>query len=252
MADAHNCGDSVSWHLDHLGATGFREIASGSVTTNSASPILLIRSQQGGGKGGGPVEISVKKGEFFQFAVMPKAHHGCDLSQVDLTISEVGGRKRSWDLATDVKDDLIEGNPNGDRYGNSPWYFYVVAEGRGRSVNLKPSVVLTAEGAAKVRKEIDTATAQVKSLTEEQAQLKMAGPYEVIFRQIAAASLSTSGQEAWWPESSSVRTSGRATATAFPTRSREGRNAKRPRLRSSFSERVLAGSRIRKPACRVR
>ncbi len=181
VADAHNCGDSVNWHLDHLGATGFQEIVSGSIATNSASPILLIRSQRNGGKGSGPVEIAVKEGEFFQLAVMPKAHYGCDLTQIDLTISEVGGNKRSWDLATDVKDDLIEGNPNDDRYGNSPWYFYVVAEDRGRSVNLKPLVVLTAEGAARVRKEIDTATAQVKSLTEDQAQLKRSGPYEVIY-----------------------------------------------------------------------
>ena len=181
VSDAHNCGDSINWHLDHLGATGFQEIASGSVETNSASPILFVRSQQSGGKGGGPVEIAVKQGEFFQLAVMPKAHYGCDLTQVDLTISEVGGKKRSWDLATDVKDDLIEGNPNDDRYGNSPWYFYVVAEDRGRSVNLKPLVVLTAERAARVRKEIDTTTAQVKSLTEEQTQLKKTGPYDLVY-----------------------------------------------------------------------
>ena len=38
-----------------------------------------------------PQELEIEAGEFLQLAVMPKVNHGCDLTQVEWTIEEVGG-----------------------------------------------------------------------------------------------------------------------------------------------------------------
>lgn len=181
VADAHNCGDSVQWHLDLLTSTGLQEIVAGTVKTNLDSPIRRARSASETEPAGGLIETGVEKGEILQLAVMPKTHYGCDLTQVDLTISEVGGRRRVWDLAADVKEDLLGGNPNDDQYGGSPWYFYLVAVDRGRSVTFEKPATLSEAELARLPEEIAKASHQIQSLTAKQKQWKESGPYAQIY-----------------------------------------------------------------------
>ena len=50
--------------------------------------------------------------------------HVCDTTHVELKLTEVGGKARTWDLATDVVDRILESNPLPDAYGNEEtWYF---------------------------------------------------------------------------------------------------------------------------------
>ena len=50
--------------------------------------------------------------------------HSCDLTAVDLTITETGKDGRVWDLARDVADTIQEGNPHADKHGNKDvWRF---------------------------------------------------------------------------------------------------------------------------------
>ena len=52
-------------------------------------------------------------------------NHSCDLTTVQLVISETNANKHVWDLAKEVSLNLQAGNPHEDRYGNSKvWHFF--------------------------------------------------------------------------------------------------------------------------------
>ena len=51
--------------------------------------------------------------------------HTCDLTAIELVISETGGARRAWNLAHDLSPDLHAGNPHPDSHGNpGTWHFY--------------------------------------------------------------------------------------------------------------------------------
>src|SRR5262249_50613251 len=53
-----------------------------------------------------------------------------DLTQIDLTIAELDGKKVEWNLARDIADNVLDGNPHADRNGNKDaWQF---AKGKDR------------------------------------------------------------------------------------------------------------------------
>ena len=58
-------------------------------------------------------EVVVKKGEMLQLSVSPQRNHGADSTLVEIDIREVAGEKRQWNLARDVLDDFLSGNPPG-------------------------------------------------------------------------------------------------------------------------------------------
>ena len=41
-----------------------------------------------------------------KLVILPKTHYGCDLTRIDLRITEVDSRKRVWNLAKDLLPDL--------------------------------------------------------------------------------------------------------------------------------------------------
>lgn len=126
VQDAHDCGDSVTWFVDHLTRSGLKQILKGAIKTNGMQTL--------GAAAESPLsDVSVRAGDFIQLAIMPKTNHGCDLTQIDLTIEEVGGKLR-WNLAKDIISDFSEGNPQDDQYDNPEvWYFYQVATDRGET-----------------------------------------------------------------------------------------------------------------------
>lgn len=173
VQDAHNCGDGIAWHVDHVNGDGFRGIAEGAVDTNSAQTFGTAEK---------PVEVDVRPGDFLQLAILPKANHGCDLTQVDFTVAEVNGKGRKWDVVADVRDDFLESNPNDDQHGNpGVWYFFLVAEDRGKSRGGTRSTDLSPKEIAELRGEIDRMSKQAASLAAERDVLKKSGPYEFIF-----------------------------------------------------------------------
>ena len=61
----------------------------------------------------------VSKGDVILLAVDAKnGDHSCDLTDVALTITQAGGAGQVWDLATDIADNVLDGNPHADRFGN--------------------------------------------------------------------------------------------------------------------------------------
>ena len=134
ISDAHDCGDSVVWHMDHLGVRGFSSLAEGAVEKNSEQSLT--------GKVKGKLDaVEVEVGDYLQLIVLPKGNYGCDLTQVELRIDEIGGT-RSWSLEEDFARANFASNPHGDRHGNErTWAYFVSPPDRGRS--LLPSTFVT-------------------------------------------------------------------------------------------------------------
>src|SRR5690606_7047133 len=50
--------------------------------------------------------------------------HACDTTHIDLRLTERGGMQREWNLAADIVDDVLRGNPHPDGHGNpAAWHF---------------------------------------------------------------------------------------------------------------------------------
>ena len=113
LSDAHpECGDGQEWFLQHR--TGRR-----------VGNLWKGRFRTGGSAKMQPQQVSVRKGELISFILGPGGNYTCDLTEMNLTITEVQGEKRTWDLAGDVSSDLLASNPHADRHGNPKvWHFY--------------------------------------------------------------------------------------------------------------------------------
>ena len=127
VTHAHpECGNGVTWSLElRRGATRQR-LAAG--TSQGGKPV-----------GVGPIEkLIVRSGDVVSLLIGPRdGNHSCDLTTVDLTISADGDR--TWNLASDVSDNVLAGNPHADRFGNEGvWHFYTEPEKDG--VPSRPAV----------------------------------------------------------------------------------------------------------------
>jgi hypothetical protein len=110
-------GDGVAWILDHRSAAGLRELASGDVPNGGSQ--ALDRGKDGDGLS----SVEVQPGDWLQLLVLPKSSHTCDTTTLELVISDGAGTS-TWDLARDVLDDPLDGNPHADRLGHAAvWRF---------------------------------------------------------------------------------------------------------------------------------
>jgi hypothetical protein len=169
--DAHDCGDSVAWFIDHLGSGGLTTVANGAVERNGSQAIK-------------PAEVSVKVGEFIQLAIMPKANHGCDLTQLELTIEEVGGKRR-WNLVDDVIDNFLKSNPLPDQYKNPGiWFFYQVDQNRGESFKPSSPAKLAKTTPAELQQKLDRIEKQLGELRSQRDAMNTSGPTEFVYAAI--------------------------------------------------------------------
>lgn len=113
LSDAHpECGDGQEWFLQHRTQRRVGNLWKGKFGTGGSATME-------------PQQLSVRKGELISFILGPGGNHYCDLTEMNLKITELAGHKRTWDLAGDVSGDLLAANPHGDRYGHAKvWHFY--------------------------------------------------------------------------------------------------------------------------------
>lgn len=73
-------------------------------------------------------KLTVKPGDMLQLSVLPKSGHGADSTLVELTITEMDGAQRTWNLAQQVLPDVYQsgqGMQHADSYGHpGVWNFY--------------------------------------------------------------------------------------------------------------------------------
>ena len=107
VADAHsNCGNGTEFWLQHRAGEKIQELWHGTAGLRESKEFPTK-------------EMSVRKGEVIGLYIGPRdGEHACDLTRIDLTLKELEGKQREWDLARDCANDILAGNPHADRLGN--------------------------------------------------------------------------------------------------------------------------------------
>ena len=132
VAHAHpNCGNGVAWWVEHRRGDG-------------RAGVLAEGAVELGGAANVPAKtVKVAAGDLIVFAIDAKnGDHSCDLTEISLTISEVEKAGRSWDLAGDIADHILDGNPHADRLGNKEVWSFV--KGASRPTDLAAAAVIPA------------------------------------------------------------------------------------------------------------
>lgn len=76
-------------------------------------------------------KLKVEKGDQIILAIDARnGDHGCDLTDIDLTITETEASKRTWKLARDVADTIHAGNPHADTLGYADTWSFVTGPTR--------------------------------------------------------------------------------------------------------------------------
>ncbi|NIP92899.1 MAG: hypothetical protein GWO24_05315, partial [Akkermansiaceae bacterium] len=135
--------------------------------------------------------IWVNRGELISFIVGPRGgNHACDLTAIDLTLTETAGKKRVWDLAGDVSGDILAANPHADLHGNrAVWHFY---KGEMKSLDRKPGAGGGVPEGSLLARWIDAAdprmrkkiAAEVQALASGQAKAAAGSPDEAMLAQL--------------------------------------------------------------------
>ena len=120
------CGNGAAWRLELLSESGTVTLAEGEFDNGGNASFQP--------KG----EFTVHLGDVVSLVVNSRNQsHSCDTTHIELTLSEIGGKNRNWDLASDVVDRVLNSNPLPDSYGNAEtWHFCATGN------NSKPASVL--------------------------------------------------------------------------------------------------------------
>lgn len=107
------CGNGAAWRLELLSDSGNAILSSGTIDNGRNQ-----RFQP-------DTVYNIRKGDVVSLVVNGRdGNHSCDTTHLDLKLSEVDGRKRVWDLASDVVENILKSNPLPDSYGNADiWHF---------------------------------------------------------------------------------------------------------------------------------
>ena len=113
IADAHSCGNGVEWWVQHRTSRKVGNLGHGDFGVNGSSEMTAKT-------------VSVRAGEVIQLAIGPRqGNHSCDLTHVDMTITETGGGQLVWDVAGDISGNILDGNPLKDSHGHAGvWHFF--------------------------------------------------------------------------------------------------------------------------------
>ncbi|MBX3437479.1 MAG: DUF1592 domain-containing protein, partial [Planctomycetaceae bacterium] len=108
------CGNGVSWSLERRRGADRHVLREGNLDRGGEEQVSLISS------------LAVNTGDLLSLVIGPRDRdHSCDLTEIELTLVEVGGAQREWSLAGDCADRIDAGNPQADRHGHeSVWHFY--------------------------------------------------------------------------------------------------------------------------------
>ena len=131
LSDAHpECGNGVEWFVQHSTAQSMSTLMKGEIPVAGTATMP-------------PRSVAVGKGELLSLIIGPRdANHSCDLTAIDLTVTETTGEKRIWDAGKDNTDDIGAGNPHADQFGNNDvWHFYHGAMSGRETTESKKTVV---------------------------------------------------------------------------------------------------------------
>jgi hypothetical protein len=172
------CGNGVAWWLEHRRDKQAIILGEGTLELGgSAKPTDKV--------------LKFEKGDLLILAVDARnGDHSCDLTEVNLTISATGKPRLVWDLAADVADTVLGGNPHADRHGNQE--VWAVVRGPSRPVRqtantelVPPTSILGywREAAADPARQADAAklSSQVQALLAGPRPVKEMDPNRILY-----------------------------------------------------------------------
>lgn len=108
------CGNGVTWTVELRRGRTRQRLASG--ISQGAAEVPF-----------GPIDnINVLPGDVVALIVGPRdGNHACDLTAVNISLTDSADASHVWDLAADVSPDVLAGNPHADRLDNrGVWHFF--------------------------------------------------------------------------------------------------------------------------------
>ena len=130
IADTHpECGNGVEWWVQHRATGKVSNLGSGDFDRGGSAEMPLRK-------------LAVRRGELISIIVGPRQkNHSCDLTQINMVITEFDGARRQWDMAREISGNILESNPLKDTHGHDDiWHFY---NGEVDSVNKLSERVMT-------------------------------------------------------------------------------------------------------------
>ncbi len=124
-----NCGNGVAWWIEKQSPARAAILAEGAVDLGKGTTVT-------------PQTLNVAAGDLIFLAIDARdGSHVCDLTEISLTITEVGKEKgRVWDLAADVANNVLAGNPHADSLGNKAIWSFVKGPAKARPTNSGSSI----------------------------------------------------------------------------------------------------------------
>jgi len=119
VAHAQGGGNGIEWWIAHETQTDRKNLAHGTTDGSGAQTIPAAAAAMK------LSEVTVAPGDMVSLVVGPHGDHQGDTINIELVITEVGGRGRIWNLTQDTANTLHAGNPHADGQGNAGvWLFY--------------------------------------------------------------------------------------------------------------------------------
>ncbi len=190
LSDAHpECGNGQEWLVEHRSRRKAVNLWQGDFGTGGSATMP-------------PKTISVRKGELVSFILGPRdGNHSCDTTDINLTIAEVEGQQRAWDLAKDCSGDLQAANPHPDGHGNAKvWHFYQgpmtsVTRGTGEFESIPSTSLLALWQAERNSAARTKLAAQIERLATGQPPADAASPDGVLYGQLSSLVLASASLE---------------------------------------------------------
>jgi hypothetical protein len=178
VKDAHaTCGNGVSWSFELRRRSQCRVLGSGNVDLGGVATIEPIE------------DIDVQKGDLVSLVISARDHnHGCDLTEIDLAISELDRERRDWSLAGDCADSIQAGNPHADPHGNAGvWHFYTGLDDDADAVaDVRPDSLLARWFEAAEAKTADAVAVQIAKLLSGSSPEELNEADAALHRQLTA------------------------------------------------------------------
>ncbi len=177
--DAHpECGNGQEWILQHHSRRGTEELSHGEFGAGGTAEIPNC-------------DIVVRAGELVSLVIGPRAEsHACDLTEVDLMITDPTKDGRVWSLAKDVSDSIQQANPHADGHGNEGvWHFYrgpmdAVEEGSGVLPTIPPGSLLATWQAEADSAKRQAIAEQIGALVADAPPTDSTSPDSILYQQI--------------------------------------------------------------------